>query len=94
MYRFYLYTGDDLGYIKLWDLTHLLESLGFEKAKEYVVLKPTFIPVRKEAVDVSAYALKLAKQAEMNRTTLPQTTACNSLIIREVLAHKMPVKRI
>jgi hypothetical protein len=52
-YRFYIYTGDDLGYIKIWDFTYLLESLGFGKVLSYVELKPTFIPVRKEAVDVS-----------------------------------------
>jgi hypothetical protein len=52
-FRFYIYTGDSLGYIKLWDFSYLLETLGFEKVQAYVDLKPTFIPVRKEAVDVS-----------------------------------------
>jgi hypothetical protein len=55
-YRVYIYTGDDLGYIKIWDFTYLLESIGFGKVLSYVELKPTFIPVRKEAVDVSQYA--------------------------------------
>lgn len=52
-FRFYLYTGDSLGYIKLWDFTYLLETLGFAKVQAYVELKGTFMPERKEAVDVS-----------------------------------------
>jgi hypothetical protein len=86
--RFYIYTGDSQGYIKLWDLTHLLRSFGFKKVKPFVSQKKTFIPSRKESVDVTLLAKKLLKQADMNRVTLPDSRRCHPLIIRETLAHE------
>jgi len=34
--RYYLYLADELGFIKLWDLTHMLESCEFEVVTPYI----------------------------------------------------------
>ena len=34
-FRFYIYTGDNLGYIKLWDFSALLESFGYDKVRPF-----------------------------------------------------------
>lgn len=51
-----MYAGDKLGSIKMFDFTHVIKSLNIDPVATYTELKPTFIPVRKDAYDVSKYA--------------------------------------
>lgn len=51
-----MYLGDEQGYLKIWDLTYLVKSLGVKKAGNYPASKMSFNPKRKEQVDQSMIA--------------------------------------
>lgn len=89
-----MYTGDSEGYIKLWDLTYILETSGFDPIKSYIEQKSSWLASRKDTIDVSAYSDTLIKQAETCRVTIPKTMACNGLIIREVKASSLSIRKI
>lgn len=93
-FRCYIYTGDSEGYIKLWDLTHVLVNCGFDPVKSYLDTKTSFLASRKDTIDVSAYSANLIKQAEAGRITMPKAFACTGLVIREVKAHSESVSKI
>lgn len=71
--RYYVYTGDWLGYIKLWDLTGVLAKCGFGKVPSFIATKPSFVATRKGVIDVCDYSQKLLKQSETAKITLPNS---------------------
>jgi hypothetical protein len=46
--RIRVYLTDELGYLKVWDLTHFIQGLGIKKAPNYPENKMSFNPKRKE----------------------------------------------
>mmetsp|Transcript_1193 Transcript_1193/g.1211 ORF Transcript_1193/g.1211 Transcript_1193/m.1211 type:complete len:100 (+) Transcript_1193:2198-2497(+) len=61
--RCFLYIGDDLGFLKVWDLTYIVKRLGFNKAKNHPKSKVSFNPKRKENIDISSFANQMRKEA-------------------------------
>ena len=60
--RIYLYLADELGFLKVWDLTHLVKKIGLKTNKSYPEIKVSFNPKRKENVDCSSIATSLRKE--------------------------------
>jgi hypothetical protein len=54
--RTYLYVADELGFLKVLDLTTVIKKLGFNKASNYPQTKISFNPKRKENIDISSFA--------------------------------------
>lgn len=61
--RFLFYFGDEVGFLKVWDLTYLLENCKVERCKKTYAeyMKSSFNPSRIEGVDVSKLANSLRK---------------------------------
>lgn len=57
----YLYLGDDSGYIKVWDLSLLLDQCGIQKEVPFIETDLQFYPNRSEKIDVSPYAKSVYK---------------------------------
>ena len=49
--RRYLYIGDEQGYLKIWNLTGIFESMGINKVPRYIDIRNTWNPRRKGLVD-------------------------------------------
>ena len=54
--RRYLYIGDEQGYLKIWNLTGIFESMGINKVPRYIDIRNTWNPRRKGLVDNWSYA--------------------------------------
>lgn len=55
-----LYIGDDSGYVKVWDLSFLLDQCGHPpEAPYFEKMGSSFNPNRSENIDVKAYANSL-----------------------------------
>jgi hypothetical protein len=87
--RVYLYLGDDLGFVKLWDLTLLIEDKEIEKVDKITKLKTYFYPKRQENKDVSNYCVQLRASLKKNSSLLPplEDPETAKLLIRESKAH-------
>jgi len=58
--RLYLYLGDELGYIKIWDIMSIIDCHPeLEKARRLVDTRSFFNPYRQEQVDCSKYVNQL-----------------------------------
>ena len=53
--RAYIYIGDELGYLKIWDMQTFIDEFGLKQCKSFIELKGNYNPTRKESVDCSAY---------------------------------------
>jgi hypothetical protein len=51
--RAYIYLGDELGYLKIWDLSTFLKEFKINVCKSYIEMKGSFNPTRKENIDCS-----------------------------------------
>jgi hypothetical protein len=70
--KLYIYLGDQLGFIKIWDFTDLLESLGVGKCARYIDTKPYFNPNRIETIDHYEYANEIRTSMNNLSTHHPQ----------------------
>ena len=69
--RVFIYVGDELGFIKLWDLTEILASSGVAKTKRVIELKTAFNPNRQETVDCSTAAEHIRKSLRQKPPAFP-----------------------
>ena len=46
-----MYIGDEQGYLKIWNLTGIFESMGINKVERYIDIRNTWNPRRKGLVD-------------------------------------------
>ena len=53
--RIYLYLADEIGFLKVWDLTYLVAFLKFSPAPNYPKTKVSFNAKRKENIDYSIH---------------------------------------
>ena len=53
MERIYVYVADELGFLKLWDLTSIIQSFNLEKCQCIPQQKAAFNPRRQEIIDNS-----------------------------------------
>lgn len=52
----YLYLCDNIGYVKIWNLTEMLESHKIDAVKPYIETVVNYFPSRSERIDVSSVA--------------------------------------
>ena len=78
--------GDEAGYLKIWDLTPVMERVGISKVKPMSEMRTAFNPFRQERVNCSDSA-KIVRQ--LKKVDLPELNnpANLNLLIREVKAH-------
>lgn len=96
--RVYLYVGDDFGILKLWDLTYFLANSIVTPCKPvWQTRGDQYFPGRTETVNVSSYASRLRKAAELaykkncDRIKDPEDFG---LIIRECVAHDKAISKL
>ena len=65
MDRTYIYSGDEKGFLRIWDITAILNKEGINKISSYVEDKTSFNPHRKE--DKNAFA---QLSIQLNRLSL------------------------
>ena len=58
-----MYTGDETGFLRVYDLSEVITKTGVESVQSYEQLNPKFYPHRKEKCDVSSYAGLLYAEA-------------------------------
>jgi len=58
----YLYLGDELGFVKIWDMLPTLQKTGIKKVKSFIDSKTgKYNPYRMERCDCSELANSLRK---------------------------------
>jgi WD40 repeat protein len=95
-HRAYMYVGDELGYLKVWDLASFLRNSDIQKVKSHVEHKTSFNPRRQEIVNCAAYTLQNRKFYKLKPHKLPQPVdpAMTGVLIREVLGHTSVITSI
>ena len=58
----YVYLCDSAGHVKIWNLTEMIESFGFEKVQPYNETVQNYFPSRSEQVNVSNMANHLRNE--------------------------------
>jgi hypothetical protein len=84
----YIYIGDELGYLKIWCIDHIIREFGIEKVDKYIdIIERDYNPYRKEQVDCSDYVDTLRE--EYGEGKLPEAVEANltGMLIREVKGH-------
>ena len=96
--KLYIYLGDQLGFIKIWDFTDLLESLGVGKCARYIDTKPYFNPNRIETIDHYDYANEIRTSMNNLSTHHPQLEISDpvqeGILVRECKAHSQSINNI
>jgi len=87
--RFYLYVGDEYGFLKIWDLNILLKQTGIKKVPRFIDTKTAFNPRRKEITDTTSIADQIRMAIIKDETVLPplMDPALTGQLIREARAH-------
>ena len=89
-----MYTGDERGFIRVFDLTGVIKELRVGKVKSYESTFPKFFPYRKEKCDVSLYSEIMYKESTLKEHPLKQESFAAGIFLREVLGHKDQVTSI
>lgn len=94
--RCYIVVGDELGFLKLWDLSAFLAGSGVEKARRHIDVKTAFNPRRQEKVDCSGVTAGHRTSARLRPPTLPPLIdpGMTGVLIREAQAHTDVIKNI
>lgn len=89
MERIYLYVGDEMGYLKLFNLTNLVHSIGDLKKVPNQIKNRTFNPRRQEVVDTTHMARQLRRALKMEKRRLPPPLdpEMSQVLVRELLCH-------
>lgn len=87
--RIMLYIGDELGYIKLLNITDMIMRTGIEKVAAYTESRASFNPRRQEIVDTTAFAKQYRRSAQQEGVNLPPAIdpEMSQILIRESKAH-------
>jgi hypothetical protein len=91
--RVYIYLGDELGYLKIWCLDHIVEEFNIKRADRYIdIIGRDYNPYRKEQVDCSDYVNALRESGDSN-PKLPDPVEPNKtgMLIREIKGHNQAV---
>jgi len=94
--RVYIVLGDELGYLKLWDLTAYLETSGVDKVPRHIDVKTAFNPRRQEKVDCSGVTAGHRTSARLRPPQLPPLIdpGMTGVLVREAQAHTDVIKNI
>ena len=60
--RTYLYVADDIGFLKVYDLTYIIKKTGLKPSESYPKTKISFNVKRKENVDCTSFANALRRE--------------------------------
>jgi hypothetical protein len=81
------YLGDEMGFIKVWDITNLISALGIKKCESDVSKKVSFNPKRKFDIDASNLVNSMYSSAM--KIKLPKAyDPSDLLVVKEWRAHK------
>lgn len=69
--RVFLFIGDELGFLKLWDLTSVISLLGVQKCVSHKESKGSFNPTRSEVIDCSVITNQLREASLRNAKPMP-----------------------
>lgn len=84
----YIYIGDEIGYLKIWCIDHIIEEFGIEKVDRYVdIIKREYNPYRKEQVDCSDYVDTLREEYSQSKIPEPVNANLTGMLIREIKGH-------
>ena len=67
----YVYVADELGFVKIWYINHVIEFYNVKKVPKWCDTKPSFNPFRQETIDASHYINDLRETLLKKKNTEP-----------------------